>query len=58
MNTFAFPATVIPGILIVAMGFVECHLRYLAVALLCVGLFFNSFCRAGFMVNHVDISPK
>ena len=51
-------ASGIPAILIACIGLVECELRYVAVAVLCLTYLTNSCCRAGLMVNHVDISPK
>jgi len=51
-------ATSIPAGLLVALGFVNCEMRSLAVALLCLTVGINSTCRAGFTINHVDISPR
>ena len=47
-----------PAVLIAGIGFIDCELRYVAVTVLCLTYFTNSCCRAGLMVNHVDISPK
>jgi len=47
-----------PAVLIACIGFIDCELRYVAVTILCLTYFTNSCCRAGMMVNHVDISPK
>jgi len=51
-------ASAAPSVLIACIGFIDCELRYVAVAILCLTYFTNSCCRAGMMVNHVDISPK
>jgi len=51
-------ASGVPAVFIACIGLIGCELRYLAVTVLCLTYFTNSCCRAGFMVNHVDISPK
>jgi len=51
-------ASAVPAVLIACIGFADCELRYVAVTILCLAYFANNCCRAGMMVNHVDISPK
>lgn len=48
----------VPAVFIACMGFIDCELRYVAVTILCLTFFINTCSRAGFVVNHVDISPK
>ena len=47
-----------PAVFIACLGFIDCERRHVAVTVLCLTYFTNSCCRAGLMVNHVDISPK
>ncbi|KAL4221287.1 hypothetical protein ACF0H5_019550 [Mactra antiquata] len=43
---------------LIATGFCDCTQRTLAVALLSLAVMFTGFCRAGYVVNHVDFAPK
>ena len=52
------PATGLPAVFVACIGFVDCKRRYVAVTILCLTCFINSGHRAGFVVNHIDISPK
>ena len=51
-------ASGVPAVFIACIGFIDCELRYVAVTILCLTYFINSCGQAGFMANHVDISPK
>lgn len=46
------------GIFLVATGFTSCEHRSLAIAFLSLAVGINGFCRAGYVVNHVDFGPK
>lgn len=46
------------GVMSVAVGYITCEQRDVAVALLSVAVMFTGLCRAGYNVNHVDFAPK
>ncbi|XP_048752020.2 sialin-like [Ostrea edulis] len=46
------------GVMSVAVGYITCEQRDVAVALLSVAVMFTGLCRAGYTVNHVDFAPK
>ena len=48
----------VPAVCMVMITFVDCNGQYIAVALLCGSVGLSSFNYAGFMVNHVEISPQ
>jgi ACS family sodium-dependent inorganic phosphate cotransporter-like MFS transporter 5 len=51
-------SSAIPAVLIVATGFMDCSLRYVAVALISIGQFVNGLSRSGYNINHIDLSPR
>ncbi|XP_074641028.1 sialin-like [Tubulanus polymorphus] len=48
----------LPAVMVLVLGFLDCTQAYLAVALLAIGVSMNGFAFSGFVVNPVDISPK
>ena len=58
ISMFYFIAFIPPGACLIAVGFVQCHQRGLAVALLTMSVAINSFSRCGWGTNHVDIAPR
>ncbi|XP_070184809.1 sialin-like [Littorina saxatilis] len=49
---------VVPGLLIVGVGFLNPDQQYLVVAMLIVNAAFQSACMSGFRINHLDIAPR
>ncbi|CAG5136811.1 unnamed protein product, partial [Candidula unifasciata] len=52
---FSFVGT---AVCIACVGLMNCEMRQLAVALLCLCTIFMSFNRAGYNVNHLDLAPS
>jgi hypothetical protein len=46
------------GILLVAVSYITCEHRTVAVVVLSLAVMFNGLCKAGYYVNHVDFAPK
>ncbi|XP_074653838.1 sialin-like isoform X3 [Tubulanus polymorphus] len=53
-----FIAFVVPSIFVIAVGFLDCTQRMLAVAFLTIAVTTTALCRSGYIVNHVDIAPR
>ena len=51
-------ASGLPAVFIACLGLIDHDRRHVAVTVLCLTFFINTFSRAGFMVNIVDISPR
>lgn len=48
---------IVPAVLMIALGYVECSATALAVVLLVLSVGLSGFQYSGFIVNHVDIAP-
>ena len=48
----------IPGGVILGVGFLDPEMRYVAVSMMIVTAAFNSACMSGFRLNHLDIAPR
>ena len=51
-------ASGVPAVLIACTGFIDCERRYVAVTIISLASLINSCYGAGYLANHVDISPK
>ncbi|CAH1248088.1 SLC17A5 [Branchiostoma lanceolatum] len=49
---------VLPGIFMVATGYVDCSQQVLAIVFLTLSVAMGGLCMSGFNVNHLDIAPR
>lgn len=47
-----------PGVTLITMSFLDCHLKYVVVTLFTVGLMMNSGVFSGGLLNPIEISPR
>ena len=55
--TFVVIGKVIPGLLLIGLGYLDCTMKGLAIALLILGVSASGFQYSGFLINHMDIAP-
>ena len=55
--TFVVIGKVIPGLLLIGLGYLDCTMKVLAIALLILGVSASGFQYSGFLINHMDIAP-
>ncbi|XP_048745498.1 sialin-like [Ostrea edulis] len=48
---------VIPALLLIGLGYLDCTMKGLAIALLTLGVSLSGFQYSGFLINHMDIAP-
>ncbi|XP_066268922.1 sialin-like [Branchiostoma lanceolatum] len=49
---------VLPGVFMVATGYVDCSQQVLAIVFLTLSVAMGGLCMSGFNVNHLDIAPR
>ncbi|XP_078310380.1 putative transporter slc-17.2 [Crassostrea virginica] len=54
---FDISGKVIPGLLLIGLGYLDCTMKGLAIALLILGVSASGFQYSGFLINHMDIAP-
>ncbi|XP_048745500.2 sialin-like isoform X2 [Ostrea edulis] len=54
---FEFSGKVMPALLLIGLGYLDCTMKSLAIALLTLGVSFSAFQYSGFLINHMDIAP-
>lgn len=54
---FFYTGKVIPGLLLIGLGYLDCTMKGLAIALLALGVSFSGLQYSGFLINHMDIAP-
>ena len=48
----------VPGAVILGVGFLDPEMRYVAVSMMTVTAAFSSACMSGFRLNYLDIAPR
>ncbi|XP_078664685.1 sialin-like [Branchiostoma floridae x Branchiostoma belcheri] len=57
-KVFNCSGLVLPGIFMVATGYVNCSQQVLAIVFLTLSVAMGGLCMSGFNVNHLDIAPR
>ena len=56
-NMFYFPGMIIPAVLLIALGYVDCTQPSVAITLLVFAVSMTGVQYSGWLVNHMDIAP-
>lgn len=56
-KVFDITGKVIPGLLLIGLGYLDCTMKGLAIALLALGVSLSGLQYSGFLINHMDIAP-
>lgn len=54
---FEVSGKVLPALLLIGLGYLDCTMKGLAIALLTLGVSFSALQYSGFLINHMDIAP-
>ncbi|XP_061194089.1 sialin-like [Saccostrea echinata] len=54
---FDISGKVIPALLLIGLGYLDCTMKGLAIALLTLGVSLSGLQYSGFLINHMDIAP-